>query len=124
MKKYKVLFWVTVIIIFLFEGVMSALTSHTELAKEGIRHLGYPMYFGTMLMGFKVLGSLALVIPQVPRRVKEWAYAGFGIDFLAAFISFLAVDGLTTMAILPLVFCVILVVSYISFDKLQAGKKA
>jgi hypothetical protein len=34
---------------------MPALTSQTELAKEGIRHLGYPEYFGNALVIFKVL---------------------------------------------------------------------
>jgi hypothetical protein len=42
MKKEKVLYWSSTSVIALFEGVMPALTSHTELAKEGIRHLGYP----------------------------------------------------------------------------------
>lgn len=123
MKKYQIVFWVTTIIIFLFEGLMPALTSHTELAKEGIRHLGYPAYFGIMLMGFKVLGSLALVVPQVPARVKEWAYAGFGIDFLAAFISLWVVDGLNAMLILPLVFMAILIGSYTSYHKILEAKK-
>jgi len=71
MKKNKIIFWTATIIIFLFEGVMPALTSQTELAKEGIRHLGYPEYFGTTFVVFKVLGSLALVIPKVPGRLKE-----------------------------------------------------
>jgi hypothetical protein len=48
---------------------MPALTSQTAMAKEGIRHLGYPDYFGVMLTVFKVLGALALIIPQVPERV-------------------------------------------------------
>ena len=46
MKKNKIIFWIATAIIALFEGVMPALTSQTELAKEGIRHLGYPEYFG------------------------------------------------------------------------------
>ena len=76
MKRDNIIFWASTIIIFLFQGVMPALTSHTEMAKEGIRHLGYPEYFGVMLMLFKVLGSIAIIIPGVPNRVKEWAYAG------------------------------------------------
>ena len=122
MKKYKILFWVTTVIIFLFEGVMPALTSHTEMAKEGIRHLGYPAYFGIMLAVFKVLGSLALIIPAVPKRIKEWAYAGFGIDFIAAFVSIWAVDGFNPALILPAVFMLILVGSYISYHQWQTGK--
>jgi hypothetical protein len=34
MKKDKIIFWTATIIIALFEGVMPALTSQTELAKE------------------------------------------------------------------------------------------
>jgi hypothetical protein len=118
MKKTKVLFWTSTIIIFLMEGVMPALTSHTEMAKEGIRHLGYPEYFGYMLAVAKVLGSLALVIPQMPRRIKEWAYAGFAFDFIAAAISIAVVDG-NAMVIAPIIFMGILAVSYTNYYKLN-----
>jgi len=82
---------------------MPALTGHTEMAKEGIRHLGYPEYFGTMLVAFKVLGTLALMIPQIPARIKEWAYAGFAIDFISACVSIIAVDGFSALAFFPLI---------------------
>lgn len=54
-KTKKILFWTTTAIIFLFEGVMPALTSQTQIAKEGIHHLGYPQYFGNAFVIFKVL---------------------------------------------------------------------
>ncbi len=121
MKKEKIFYWTATIFIFLFEGVMPALTSHTEMAKEGVRHLGYPDYFSTMLMVFKVVGTLALLIPQVPKRVKEWAYAGFAIDFIAAAVSHCVVDGFTILSFFPLVIFAILIVSYIYYHKLQAA---
>jgi hypothetical protein len=124
MKKYKIMFWVIAIIIFLFEGVMPALTSQTELAKEGIRHLGYPEYFGNMLVVFKVLGAIALVTPKVRGTVKEWVFAGFGIDFLSALISTLVVDGFTPMAILPAVFIILLVICYRSYHKMNSVQAA
>lgn len=120
MKKNKIIFWVTTTLIFLFEGVMPALTGHTEMAKEGIRHLGYPEYFGTMLVVFKVLGTLVLMIPQIPARIKEWAYAGFAIDFIAACISLIAVDGVSGLSFFPLIPLVILIVSYIYFHKINS----
>ena len=86
-KTTNIIFWVTTTIIFLMEGVMPAFTSQTELAKEGIRHLGYPQYFGNALVVFKVLGALALMILQIPNRIKEWAYAGFAFDFIFASLS-------------------------------------
>lgn len=54
-KTNKMLLWTTTIIIFIMEGILPAFTSQTELAKEGIRHLGYPEYFGNALVVFKVL---------------------------------------------------------------------
>ena len=122
MKKAKIIFWIATIIIFLFEGVMPAFTSQTEMAKEGLRHLGYPEYFGNALVVFKILGVLALVIPQVPKNVKEWAYAGFGFDFIFAAISHYAVDGLDIQSFFPLVFLVILAISYIYYHKIERYK--
>lgn len=119
MKKEKILFWTATTIIALFEGVMPALTSQTELAKEEIKHLGYPEYFGNALVVFKVLGVLALVIPQIPKRVKEWAYAGFAFDFIFATISHGAVDGINGEIFLPSVIFVILAISYIYYHKLN-----
>lgn len=120
MKNQKIIFWATTIIIFLMEGVIPAFTSQTELAKEGIRHLGYPEYFGNALVVFKVVGTLLLIIPQVPKRIKEWAYAGFAFDFIFAAISLIAVDGLNMMVLLPIVFIGILTASYISYHKLNS----
>jgi hypothetical protein len=120
-KTDKIIFWTATILIFLFEGVMPALTSQTELAKEGVRHLGYPDYFGNALVVFKILGSLILVIPQLPKRVKEWAYAGFTFDFLFASISHYSVDGFDFQTIFPLIVLVILMISYIYFHKLNTS---
>jgi hypothetical protein len=119
MKKDKIIFWTTTILIFLFEGVMPALTSQTEMAKQGISHLGYPEYFGHALVIFKVLGTLALVIPAVPKWFKEWAYAGFIFDFLFASISHFSVDGLGFEGFFPLIVLAILMVSYTYYHKLQ-----
>lgn len=119
MKKNKIIYWISTGFIFLFEGVMPALTSQTELAKEGIRHLGYPEYFGTVLAVFKVLGSLAIFIPRVPRWLKEYAYAGLSFDFIFAFISNVIVGGLSGVALFPLVILVILIVSYFYYHKVR-----
>ncbi|MFA7273934.1 MAG: DoxX family protein [Crocinitomicaceae bacterium] len=119
MKQTKIIFWTSTILIFLFEGVMPALTSQTELAKEGIRHLGYPAYFGITLTIFKVLGSLALILPQFPKRLKEWAYAGFVFDFLFASVSHFAVDGFNFEGVFPLIVLGILMASYFTFHKLN-----
>jgi hypothetical protein len=119
MNKNKLLFWIPTVLIFLFEGVMPALTSQTELAKEGIRHLGYPAYFGNALVFFKVAGALTLVIPKLPWRLKEWAYAGFAFDFIFATISHGVIDGLVFDSFLPLILLAVLAVSYSYYHKLK-----
>ena len=98
---------------------MPALTSQTELAKEGIRHLGYPAYFGNALVVFKVLGTLTLIIPQIPKRLKEWAYAGFAFDFLFASISYFVVEGVVFLSFFPLIFLGILTISYIYYHRIN-----
>ncbi len=119
MKKDNLIFWISTGLIFLFEGVMPALTSQSEMAKEGISHLGYPAYFGVMLVICKVIGALLLILPKVPARIKEWAYAGFAFDFLFAFGSHWVVDGLNGMTMFPLIVLGVLVVSYLYYHKLK-----
>jgi hypothetical protein len=119
MKKYKIAFWITTAIIFLGEGVLPVLTVHSPLTIQGITALGYPIYFVGLLTAFKGLGALALIIPAVPARVKEWAYAGFGIDFISAFVSILAVMGFGGSLILPVFAMVLLVISYVSYHKVN-----
>ncbi|HUR10056.1 MAG TPA: DoxX family protein [Flavitalea sp.] len=118
-RKIKITFWSATVIIFLFEGVMPALTSNTDLAKEGIRHLGYPDYFRVMLTIFKVLGAFTLILSSVPQKVKEWAYAGFGITMIAAFVSHWVVDGPSGQTFFPLIMFAILATSYIFYGKLK-----
>lgn len=121
MKKYTIMFWISTALIFLLEGVVPALTMNADMTRQGFTHLGYPVYFIAILTVFKVLGSLALIIPTVPERIKEWAYAGFAIDFISAFISICVVDGFGGAAILPVVAFVLLVISYNSYHKMIAN---
>lgn len=116
-KTTKAIYWIATSIIFLFEGLMPALTSNTQLAIDGIRHLGYPDYFRVMLTVFKVLGAAALILPFVHKRIKEWAYAGFTITALSAFISHWAVDGFNGQTFFPLVILAVLLTSYVFYYK-------
>jgi len=119
MKSTKITFWITTSIIFLMEGVMPAVYFHSEASREGIAHLQYPMYFGDALAVFKVLGALALILPKVPARIKEWAYAGFTFNFLFASISHFAIDGFSFQGLFPLIFLGILIISYRCFYKIK-----
>ncbi len=123
MKTTKIIYWTTTILIGLFDGLIPALTSNTELARQGISHLQYPDYFIVMLTFFKVVGALALILPFIKGRYKEWAYAGFGIDFICAAISHWVVDGLGSQAIIPLVAFAVLALSYVFYNKLNKKRE-
>jgi len=118
-KANNIIFWITTLFIVISEGIIPALTFRTQLAREGISHLGYPDYFGAMIVGFRILGVLTLILPQIPARIKEWAYAGFAIEFTSASISYIAVDGLTFYCIIPLISMTVLLISYLTFHKRQ-----
>jgi hypothetical protein len=119
MKKNKIFYWVFTGLIFLLDGVIPALTSNSELAKQGISHLGYPDYFRVMLTFFKVIGAVILLLPVFKGRIKEWAYAGFAFNFISAAVSHLVVDGFDAQTIVPLVALVILAVSYVYYHKIN-----
>ena len=58
-------------------------------AVDGIVHLGYPVYFLTILAIAKLLGVVAILVPRYP-LLKEWAYAGFFFIMTGAVYSHLA----------------------------------
>lgn len=118
-RRDRIIYWIFTIIFFLFDSVMPAFTFNTELAKEGIRHLGYPDYFRIELSIGKIIGGLLLILPMVPVRYKEWAYVGFGISIISAFVGHLVVDHDPAQTIFPVVIFGILLVSYLYFHKIK-----
>ena len=113
------MFWVSTLLIFITQGVMELAAYFNGTAAPGVTGLGYPVYFVGFIVVAKVLGSIALVVPQVPKGVKEWAYAGFAFDFIAALISMYFVMGMSGFLALPIIALVILKVSHYSYHKLN-----
>jgi len=56
---------------------------------NNIIHLGYPVYFLTMLGIWKILGVVAILVPKFA-VLKEWAYAGFFFAMSGALFSRIA----------------------------------
>jgi len=56
-----------------------------QVAQEFAR-LGFPDYFRIQLSWLKLAGIVVLLVPMVPARLKEWAYAGFTMDLGSALI--------------------------------------
>lgn len=71
--------------------------THMEEEVQMMNHLGYPIYFLTLIGIWKLLGVIAILVPKFP-LLKEWAYAGFFFTMTGAIISHLAIiDGLTNL---------------------------
>jgi DoxX-like family len=84
---------------------------HAPPLFDDLLRLGYPPYFSTLLGVWKVLGAIVLVVPGYP-LVKEWAYAGFFIDFSSAIISYAAAGDGVVSFIAPILSMAALIVSW------------
>ena len=122
MKTLKIVYWATTVLAglaFLMGGFQDL--SHNPQMVAGMKFLGYPEYFMTILGTAKLLGAVALLVPKFP-RLKEWAYAGCVFDLIGAFWSHLA-SGDTAHASSPIVVLVILAASYVTFRLIQNKEK-
>jgi len=72
-----------------------------------MRQLGFPLYVVILLGVWKVLGSIALVVPGFA-LLKEWAYAGIFFDLTGAAWADAAMRGAWWHVAAPLVILVIL----------------
>ena len=117
-KKYKIIYWISTGIISLFE-LSGAFFINSEMAKEGMRHLGLPEWFRWEVSIGHVIGGILLILP-INKRIKEWVYVAFGIDFISAFIAYLSIDGWVGNTFSPLVMLALLIISYIYYHKLKS----
>jgi uncharacterized membrane protein YphA (DoxX/SURF4 family) len=123
MKRTKILYWIFTGLLsamMLLSGIPSLIEIPDSIALMHT-HLGYPVYFIPFLGFAKILGAIALLIPGFP-RIKEWIYAGFTFDLLAAMYSFIAIgDPVSSWA--PLFITIALIaLSYIFYHKKLSGK--
>jgi hypothetical protein len=112
MKSRKLAYAITtglVALAFLAGGVFDLLRTPEVL--EGMSHLGYPVYFASIIGLWKVLGAVAIVAPGFP-RLKEWAYAGIFFDLTGAAVSHAAVGDPAGNIIAPLAMVAIAAASW------------
>jgi uncharacterized membrane protein YphA (DoxX/SURF4 family) len=121
MKKYKLIFWISTTLIFLWEGLMplSTLLFAQQYVNAGTKPLGYPDYFAYALIICKVLGATTIMLPKFPAKLKEWAYAGLTFNLLFAVISHVAVDKNISYILMPIVVGIILALSYFNKERIQ-----
>ena len=79
---------------------------------EAFTHLGYPLYFMTILGTAKLLGALALLVPVTPRTLKERPYAGFVFNLLGAVASHVGAGDPIGDTLAPVIPLTLLIASY------------
>ncbi|GAB3544221.1 DoxX family protein [Spirosoma fluminis] len=122
MKRDKRIYWITTGLAMLM-GATPALFYFTNAYMiDSFRHLGFPDYFRIELGIGKLLGVLLLLIPAVPRQVKEWAYVAFGVTFFSGAIAHGLVDGIAK-GVGPILPLLLLITSYYYFHKRDDAKQ-
>ena len=88
-RSIIVVYWI-VTALFCLEMLFTAYWELLALpqAAEAFARLGFPAgFFRVELSWAKVAGVAALLLPMIPARLKEWAYAGFAINLISALIT-------------------------------------
>src|SRR2546430_11774166 len=116
----KIIYWIAtgiVCSVMVFSAVNFNLSNPLGPMKGGFAHLGFPKYFRIELTIAKILGVLALVIPSIPRKIKDFAYSGFAITLISASIAHFSSGDSLMFIVDPLMFLGALVTSYTYFLK-------
>ena len=111
-KNLKILYWIVAILFCLanlFSGISGFFPNQKGL--DIMAALGYPVYLLVIIGVAKVLGSVAILQTKF-KTIKEWAYAGFTIDYLGAASSFYITGNGVAGIVTPLVFLIVLFMSY------------
>ncbi|MDP1746601.1 MAG: DoxX family protein [Bacteroidota bacterium] len=122
MKKMKITYWTSTAIVALMMTFSAYSYFTNPIVKEGFQHLGFPDYFRVELAMAKLIGAVLLLIP-IHQRIKEWTYAGFTIIFISAFIAHSASGDPTQNSIMPVVFLILLSMSYFTYHKMQTANR-
>ncbi|MBB6328075.1 VIT1/CCC1 family predicted Fe2+/Mn2+ transporter [Algoriphagus iocasae] len=118
--KNKIIYWTATGLISLMM-LMSAFAYFNDPAvSEGFTSMGFPDYFRVELGLAKILGVLVLLLPFSPKFLKEWAYAGFAITFISAFIAHFVNGHPFSAIIMPVVAAALLITSRIYLSKQSA----
>ncbi|HTF03927.1 MAG TPA: DoxX family protein [Bacteroidia bacterium] len=120
MKKIKIAYWIFTSLIALNLIMAGTMYFTNPEVSAGFAHLGFPDYFRIELGIAKLVGAVVLILPFLPRNVKEWVYAGAGITFISAAIAHGNAGDPASGIVTPLVMFALLAASYYFYTKLPA----
>ena len=121
LKTIKIIYW-SVTILFCLANLFSGISGffQNQQGLDVMKHLGYPAYLLLILGVAKTLGSVVVVQTKF-RTIKEWAYAGFAIDYIGASASHL-ITGDAFSALFPIIFLAVMFISYFFWKKVEQIK--
>ncbi len=90
----------------------------SEQIVAAFQHLGFPSYFRVELGIAKILGVIAILVPG-KILLKEWAYAGFTITFISAFIAHTSSGDPLSVAVAPIIALILLTISYVTIKRVR-----
>jgi hypothetical protein len=111
-KRNKIIYWIATLWLALgmtATGIVQLIKMKEEV--DMMNHLGYPIYFLTLLGIWKILGVVAILIPKFP-LLKEWAYAGFFFAMSGAVFAHLASGDPVIALFGPVLLIVLTVISW------------
>ncbi len=113
MRKNNVIYWASTGLLS-FMMLFSAWNYFTNpQMSAAFKHLGFSDYFRYELAIAKIIGAVVLLVPQIPVRLKEWAYADFAFTFISASIAHYSSGDSASAIVTPLLFLAVLAVSYV-----------
>ena len=119
MKKTNVLYWI-------FTGLFAAAMVFSAIGNVMVNEasvqlitdfLHFPKYMIPFLGVAKIVGAIGILVPGLPRWIKEWSYAGLFFDLTGAMYAFIALAGFQVQQLGMLMFFIPGILSYIYFHK-------
>jgi hypothetical protein len=120
LKEVRLTYWISTIVFCTMMAFFAILYLASADLAQAFVHLGFPSYFRVELAIFKLAGVAVLLLPLWPRWLKEWAYAGFFITLISAFIAHISSGDGPSRFMGPVVFGIVLICSYVTSKKMNS----
>jgi len=121
-KTINILYWTftvlfSLLMLFASVGGLQPTPDTIKVMHDG---MGFPVYFIQFISIAKVLGVIAILIPNLRKGVKEWAYAGLFFDLSGAVYSGFAAAGKFDPLMLTLILWIVPgILSYYYWKKIS-----
>jgi uncharacterized membrane protein len=119
MKRINILYWV-------FTGIFAAAMLFSSIGNVMVDEasvqlitdiLHFPKYMIPFLGVAKIIGVIGILLPGLPRWMKEWSYAGLFFDLIGASYAIISAVGFHPQQLGMLMFFIPGILSYIYFHK-------